>query len=175
LEQTEAEMKAVPRSRASDRWRELSWLLGRVKEWSHCGVRAKSSALGQPGIAAVLSLIWVGLGQIYNGEVLKGILFMVFSGVLFLTVFFYIGFFLLPAFWVYNIYDAYSTAVKSSSTPQPTAEECLPDDTPERLLHVLAKGHPWMVKLERSTVTRCFGWYMSRVGWRSFTHAVGRR
>jgi TM2 domain-containing membrane protein YozV len=60
---------------------------------------------------------WVGLGQIYNGEVLKGILFMVFSGVLFLTVFFYIGFFLLPAFWVYNIYDAYSTAVKSSRTP----------------------------------------------------------
>jgi TM2 domain-containing membrane protein YozV/RNA polymerase subunit RPABC4/transcription elongation factor Spt4 len=83
----------------------------------HCGVRAKSSALGQPGIAAVLSLLWVGLGQIYNGEVLKGILFMVFSGVLFLTVFFYVGFFLLPAFWVYNIYDAYSTAVKSSSTP----------------------------------------------------------
>jgi len=42
---------------------------------------------------------------------------MVFSGVLFLTVFFYIGFFLLPAFWVYNIYDAYSTALKSSSAP----------------------------------------------------------
>ena len=79
-----------------------------------CGVRVKSSALGQPGIAAVLSLIWVGLGQIYNGEVVKGILFMVFSGVLFLTVFFYIGFFLLPAFWVYNIYDAYSTAVRTS-------------------------------------------------------------
>jgi len=83
----------------------------------HCGVRAKYSALGQPGIAAVLSLIWVGLGQIYNGEVLKGILFMVFSGVLFLTVFFYIGFFLLPAFWLYNIYDAYSTALKSSNAP----------------------------------------------------------
>src|SRR5260370_16277964 len=39
-----------------------------------CGVRAKSSALGQPGIAAVLSLIWVGLGQIYNCQALHGIL-----------------------------------------------------------------------------------------------------
>ncbi len=81
-----------------------------------CGVRVKSSALGQPGIAAVLSFIFVGLGQIYNGEVVKGILFMVFSGVLFLTVFFYIGFFLLPAFWLYNVYDAYTTAVKPSAS-----------------------------------------------------------
>jgi hypothetical protein len=32
-------------------------------------------------------------------------------------VFVYIGFFLLPAFWLYNIYDAYSTAMKSASTP----------------------------------------------------------
>jgi hypothetical protein len=30
-----------------------------------------------PGIAAVLSFFWAGLGQIYNGEISKGILLLV--------------------------------------------------------------------------------------------------
>ena len=30
-----------------------------------------------PGVAAVLSFFWAGLGQIYNGEIGKGILFMI--------------------------------------------------------------------------------------------------
>src|SRR5665647_1415963 len=33
-----------------------------------------------PGVAAVLSFFWAGLGQIYNGQLAKGIGFMVLSG-----------------------------------------------------------------------------------------------
>lgn len=30
--------------------------------------------LRNPGIAAVLSFFWTGVGQIYNGEIVKGII-----------------------------------------------------------------------------------------------------
>lgn len=64
------------------------------------------------GIAAVLSFLFVGLGQIYNGEIGKGILFIIIGVICVLTVFVLIGFILYPLFWIYNIYDAYDTAKK---------------------------------------------------------------
>jgi TM2 domain-containing membrane protein YozV len=65
-----------------------------------------------PGIAAVLSFLFTGLGQIYNGQIGKGIGFVVLGVVFLLTVLVLIGFILYPVFWIYNIYDAYSTAKK---------------------------------------------------------------
>ena len=62
------------------------------------------------GVAAVLSFLFVGLGQIYNGQIGKGILFIVVGVVAVLTMIILIGFLLYPLFWIYNIYDAYSTA-----------------------------------------------------------------
>lgn len=65
-----------------------------------------------PGLAAILSFFIVGLGQIYNGQIGKGIGLMVaamISGLLCTVV---IGFILLPAVWIYAIYDAYKTAEK---------------------------------------------------------------
>ncbi len=60
-----------------------------------------------PGIAALLSFIFAGSGQIYNGELLKGILILAGTlvGVLI---------FLIPGVivWIYGIYDAYATAKK---------------------------------------------------------------
>lgn len=56
-----------------------------------------------PGVAAVLSFLFPGLGQIYNGQILIGILLSI------LTVFLYfivIGFIL----HMYLIYDAYKAA-----------------------------------------------------------------
>jgi TM2 domain-containing membrane protein YozV/ribosomal protein S27AE len=64
------------------------------------------------GIAAVLSFLFVGLGQIYNGEIGKGILFIIIGVVCLLLVIVLIGFILYPLFWIYNIYDAYNTAKK---------------------------------------------------------------
>lgn len=63
-----------------------------------------------PGLAAVLSFLVCGLGQIYNGQIGKGIGLLVaaiISGMLCLVI---IGFILLPIIYIYSIYDAYKTA-----------------------------------------------------------------
>jgi TM2 domain-containing membrane protein YozV len=65
-----------------------------------------------PGLAAVLSFFITGLGQIYNGQIGKGIALFagaVVSGLLCAVV---IGFVLLPVIWLYGIFDAYRTAEK---------------------------------------------------------------
>lgn len=91
-----------------------------------------------PGIAAVLSFIFTGLGQIYNGQIKKGLILMAISGVSLLL--FIIGaaivayssfgiigskhiigglalmvlsILVIAAAGIYNIYDAYNTAHKS--------------------------------------------------------------
>jgi TM2 domain-containing membrane protein YozV len=63
-----------------------------------------------PGVAAVLSFFWAGLGQIYNGEILKGICFMVLYAFSVLLCFVLIGFIILPVVWGMGMWDAYHTA-----------------------------------------------------------------
>lgn len=85
-----------------------------------CGVRQHRAATTQgeksPAIAAALSFIIVGLGQIYNGQVLRGIVFHVLMW--FITIFAVFTFWLIfplliPfGFWLFNIYDAYDQAQK---------------------------------------------------------------
>jgi TM2 domain-containing membrane protein YozV len=79
----------------------------------------KESFRRYPVIAALLSFIWAGFGQLYNGQIGKGIGFIVASFVLnilvvaFIPVFFIGLLFFLPVwliFWIYNIFDAYFTA-----------------------------------------------------------------
>jgi len=62
------------------------------------------------GIAAIASFFVRGLGQIYNGEIGKGILFIIVSFILIMLMLVAIGFILYPLFWIFNIYDAYKTA-----------------------------------------------------------------
>ncbi len=92
-----------------------------------------------PGVAAVLSFVFNGLGQIYNGQIAKGLVIMLISliamtvmliGAVFLGHFILSGFlyrieFLAGAIMmligvsviillgIYNIYDAYYTAQKN--------------------------------------------------------------
>jgi len=63
-----------------------------------------------PALAAVLSFLINGLGQIYNGEVGKGILIMVVQVVNALLTMILIGFVTGPIVFVWSIYDAYKTA-----------------------------------------------------------------
>ena len=63
-----------------------------------------------PGVAAVLSFFWAGLGQIYNGQLMKGIGFIVLYAFSVLLCFVLIGFLILPIVWFIGIWDAYSTA-----------------------------------------------------------------
>jgi len=77
-----------------------------------CGVAVKpiGTGRGNPGTAAILSALWTGLGQIYNGQLGKGIGLMVlqFINVLLMSV--VIGFITFPIVWVYGIWDAHKVA-----------------------------------------------------------------
>ena len=91
-----------------------------------------------PGVAAVLSFLFNGLGQIYNGQIVKGLLLMTLSsafmvvlvvGAVFCGTYFLSGFkqgwalgwaigCLVPSILgiavigIYNIFDAYGTACR---------------------------------------------------------------
>jgi len=85
-----------------------------------CGVRQPGTPTYQqtafqeknPGVAAVLSALWVGFGQIYNGEIVKGIILIVFYVISVLLIFVFIGIITTPILWIFGIYDAYNTAKK---------------------------------------------------------------
>lgn len=64
------------------------------------------------GLAAVLSFFINGLGQIYNGQILKGLIIIavqIINGALTLIL---IGWIPLAIIWVWAIYDAYNVANK---------------------------------------------------------------
>jgi TM2 domain-containing membrane protein YozV len=75
------------------------------------------------GLAALLSFFWLGLGQIYTGQIIKGILMMVVHPILLVTgfmtlvldpqrasIYFIVDFVL----WVYGISNAYRTAERKN-------------------------------------------------------------
>lgn len=64
------------------------------------------------GIAAVLSFFISGLGQIYNGQILKGIIILLIQGLNGLLTFILIGYIFLPIVWLFAIIDAYRSAEK---------------------------------------------------------------
>lgn len=82
----------------------------------HCGVRQKTNVQflspKNPGFAAVASFLFAGLGQIYNGEFVKGFLFIAIQIINFLLIFIFIGMITYPIVWAIGIYDAYKTAEK---------------------------------------------------------------
>lgn len=72
-----------------------------------------------PIIALLLSFLFPGVGQIYNGQILKGAIILVaYFGIIFLAIalsFFLIGIclFVVPVIiWLYAMYDAYTSANK---------------------------------------------------------------
>lgn len=71
--------------------------------------------LKDPGLAAVLSFFWAGLGQIYNGQLAKGLILVVVQAINFALLFVLIGFCFYPVVWVWGMYDAYTTAERINS------------------------------------------------------------
>lgn len=63
-----------------------------------------------PSIAVVLSFFWTGLGQIYNGEILKGVGFIVLYAVSWWLMFLAIGFITTPLIWIWGMVDANTSA-----------------------------------------------------------------
>ena len=64
------------------------------------------------GLAAVLSFLIQGLGQIYNGQILKGLLLVVIQAINVALMNVLIGFVTFPIVLVYAVYDAYRSAEK---------------------------------------------------------------
>lgn len=91
----------------------------------HCGIRQKdppkpeqSAAPSQKqkdsGIAAVASFVIPGLGQVYNGELAKGIIAGIVTVGLALTG---IGLIFAVPIWIWLVYDAYQTAEELNKPP----------------------------------------------------------
>ncbi|MEY7848694.1 zinc ribbon domain-containing protein [Natrarchaeobius sp. A-rgal3] len=87
----------------------------------HCGVERRKSAGSQekdPTIAALLSAIGLffplaaGAGQLYNGQVGKGLAFCLIQFFNAMLIILLIGFITFPLVGIYTIYDAHQTATK---------------------------------------------------------------
>ncbi len=63
-----------------------------------------------PSVATILSFFFMGLGQIYNGQIGKGIIFIIMYGISLALMMIIIGFFTTPILWIWGMVDANSSA-----------------------------------------------------------------
>lgn len=107
-------------------------IAARAEICPECGIRQQppesdnNGADSDAGIAAVASFILPGLGQIYNGEIAKGLLLMVFVLGTAITL---IGLVIAVPLWIWAIYDAYTTAAPGSESVSVSRSVSNPGDT----------------------------------------------
>lgn len=65
-----------------------------------------------PTVATILSFFITGLGQIYNGQIGKGVILIVLYAVSLLCMFVVIGFITTPILWIWGMIDANGGAKK---------------------------------------------------------------
>jgi len=65
-----------------------------------------------PTTATILSFFIMGLGQIYNGQIGKGIIFIVLYIISIALVFIIVGFITTPILWIWGMVDANKSAKK---------------------------------------------------------------
>ena len=65
-----------------------------------------------PGVATVLSFFFMGLGQIYNGQIGKGIVFIVLYAISVALMLVIVGFITTPILWLWGMVDANKSAKK---------------------------------------------------------------
>lgn len=65
-----------------------------------------------PSVAIILSFLYTGLGQIYNGEIGKGVLFIILYGISIALIFVGIGLLTTPVLWIWGMIDANGSAKK---------------------------------------------------------------
>src|SRR4051812_13556773 len=71
-----------------------------------------------PGVAVVLSFFVSGLGQLYNGEIGKGIGFLIAYSVAWILTLVLIGFVIVPIIWIFGMVDAYHSAERINGEPR---------------------------------------------------------
>jgi len=65
-----------------------------------------------PSIATILSFFFMGLGQIYNGQIGKGVVFIILYGISLVLMWVVIGFITTPILWIWGMVDANNSAKK---------------------------------------------------------------
>ena len=85
---------------------------------------------GNPFVAALLSALFPGLGQLYNRELEKGLVIIAAGILAVFSAVILVGFVLYPAVWLYAIYDAYTVAERQSGARGPDAARDA-DDVPD--------------------------------------------
>jgi TM2 domain-containing membrane protein YozV len=63
-----------------------------------------------PTIAVLLSFFITGLGQIYNGQIGKGVVFIVLYTISWVSMFVIVGLITTPILWIWGMVDAHSEA-----------------------------------------------------------------
>jgi TM2 domain-containing membrane protein YozV len=65
-----------------------------------------------PATASILSFLFIGLGQAYNGEITKAVVFLILYAISIILTFFMIGFVTTPILWLWSMVDAYRSSQK---------------------------------------------------------------
>ena len=65
-----------------------------------------------PATAAILSFLFIGLGQAYNREIAKAVFFVILYALSIFLTFFMIGFVTTPILWIWSIIEAYRSSQK---------------------------------------------------------------
>jgi TM2 domain-containing membrane protein YozV len=99
------DLREIPRSTGA----QTSNVLARIPP-QRVAVDGGESCMRSPILAAILSLIVAGLGQFYNGETGKGVIFMVIQFINGALTAVLIGWILLPIVGLWAILEAYMTA-----------------------------------------------------------------
>jgi TM2 domain-containing membrane protein YozV len=76
------------------------------------GIEKTKSKRKSPLLAALLSLIIPGLGQVYAGDLLRGFALLAGLGFSFCLMALIIGFITIPAIWIFAVIDAYKMVKK---------------------------------------------------------------
>lgn len=79
-----------------------------------CGIEKTRGKRKSPLLAALLSLIIPGLGQVYAGDLLRGFALLAGLGISFCLMALIIGFLTFPAIWIFAVIDAYKMVKKQN-------------------------------------------------------------
>jgi TM2 domain-containing membrane protein YozV len=63
-----------------------------------------------PTIAVLLSFFVTGLGQIYNGQIGKGVVFIVLYAISWVSMWIVVGLVTTPILWIWGMVDAHNEA-----------------------------------------------------------------
>ena len=63
-----------------------------------------------PAVATILSFFFMGLGQIYNGQIGKAVIFIILYAISIGLMFIIIGFITTPILWIWGMVDANKSA-----------------------------------------------------------------